>query len=176
MQALPARTFFTLASACLLLGALPGCTTLLATGASEVAAIAGAAGAATVTNSAVVATGVGFGVEGAADAGIKALQRRVRRRQQDAVATVAGSLGEGEVGRWETTASVPFEGDAAGEVVVSRLFGTERFACKEIVFSVETPSPEFLQRDFYTTTVCRDGERWRWASAEPATSRWGALQ
>ena len=24
--------------------------------------------------------------------------------------------------------------------------------------------------------VCRDGETWKWASAEPATERWGSLQ
>lgn len=29
---------------------------------------------------------------------------------------------------------------------------------------------------FYVATICRDGANWKWASAEPATERWGALQ
>ncbi|WP_347557585.1 hypothetical protein [Robbsia sp. KACC 23696] len=29
---------------------------------------------------------------------------------------------------------------------------------------------------FYVATICRDGATWKWASAEPATERWGALQ
>ena len=32
------------------------------------------------------------------------------------------------------------------------------------------------QSDFYIATICRDADRWKWASAEPATERWGALQ
>jgi hypothetical protein len=33
-----------------------------------------------------------------------------------------------------------------------------------------------LNRAFYTATVCLDGAKWKWASAEPATARWGSLQ
>lgn len=29
---------------------------------------------------------------------------------------------------------------------------------------------------FYVATICLDGTTWKWASAEPATERWGALQ
>ncbi|MBV8524582.1 MAG: hypothetical protein JOY71_21080, partial [Acetobacteraceae bacterium] len=32
------------------------------------------------------------------------------------------------------------------------------------------------RRTFYTTNICLDGTTWRWAAAEPATERWGALQ
>jgi hypothetical protein len=80
------------------------------------------------------------------------------------------------VARWEVRHDVPLEPDRQGEVVVARAFGSDRFRCKEVVFSVETLTEAFIQRDFYTTTICRDGEMWRWASAEPATARWGALQ
>jgi hypothetical protein len=31
-------------------------------------------------------------------------------------------------------------------------------------------------RAFYTATVCRDATQWKWATAEPATERWGAMQ
>ncbi len=76
------------------------------------------------------------------------------------------------------------------------------FTCKEIVFSVDPgkpgpvppasvppasvpstaaqPSPTQVgaaqSRAFYTATVCLDGDRWKWASAEPAVERWGGLQ
>ena len=45
-----------------------------------------------------------------------------------------------------------------------------------VVFSVETEVDHQPQRAFYTATVCQDADRWKWASAEPATERWGALQ
>jgi hypothetical protein len=33
-----------------------------------------------------------------------------------------------------------------------------------------------MHRAFYTANVCLDGKQWKWASAEPATERWGSLQ
>ena len=60
--------------------------------------------------------------------------------------------------------------------VVTRLIGSADFACKEIVFSVDTVEKKTPHRAFYTATVCQDGTTWKWASAEPATARWGALQ
>ncbi len=44
------------------------------------------------------------------------------------------------------------------------------------MFSVDTVADDQPQRAFYTATVCQDGARWKWASAEPATERWGSLQ
>jgi hypothetical protein len=44
------------------------------------------------------------------------------------------------------------------------------------VFSVDTVEKKQPHRAFYTATVCQDGAVWKWASAEPATARWGALQ
>ena len=45
-----------------------------------------------------------------------------------------------------------------------------------MVFSVDRATKAGPDRAFYTTMVCRDGAAWKWASAEPATERWGALQ
>jgi hypothetical protein len=43
-------------------------------------------------------------------------------------------------------------------------------SCKGIAFSVETGEspPTSLT---YTTDVCRNGDRWKWALAEPAVER-----
>jgi hypothetical protein len=61
-------------------------------------------------------------------------------------------------------------------VTVSRLIGGTELSCKEIVFSVDATRDGAAVSAFYVATICRDGTRWRWATAEPATSRWGSLQ
>lgn len=164
------------ALACLFPLAFSGCGAVLSQGTADVAAIGGATAAAAVTDSAALATGIGLGVEGLASAGLELVQRRVHQTEQEAIAAAAGPLGAGELGRWGSRQRSPLEPGRQGEVVVARAFGSERFRCKEVVFSVEELTEQFVQRDFYTTTICQDGEVWRWASAEPATSRWGALQ
>ena len=74
------------------------------------------------------------------------------------------------------------EDDEHGQVVVTRDIGNAAFTCREIVFSVDTTADSQPRRAFYTAMVCRDGAcwkdgaRWKWASAEPATERWGSLQ
>jgi len=50
------------------------------------------------------------------------------------------------------------------------------FDCKEIIFSVETTIHKKPHSAFYIADICRDGAAWTWATAEPATARWGALQ
>jgi hypothetical protein len=35
---------------------------------------------------------------------------------------------------------------------------------KEIVFSVDCAGKECATREFYTATVCRDGNAWKWAT------------
>ncbi len=67
-------------------------------------------------------------------------------------------------------------GGGGGEVTVSRVISSGALDCKEIVFSVESGGALAPDRTFYTAAICRDGAAWRWASAEPATERWGALQ
>ncbi|WP_185595294.1 hypothetical protein [Burkholderia ubonensis] len=46
------------------------------------------------------------------------------------------------------------------------------------MFSVDAPAKTDVaaQSAFFVATICRDGPVWKWASAEPATERWGALQ
>jgi hypothetical protein len=68
------------------------------------------------------------------------------------------------------------EPNERGQVAVSRVISTGALECKEIVFSVDIGPVERPRRGFYIAAVCRDGETWKWASAEPATERWGSLQ
>lgn len=155
---------------------LSGCGSLFREGAADLAGVAGAGVAAAVTDSAAGAAAIGLGVRTLAREGVRYAERRVRRESQDAVAVAAGPLEPGVVAPWSVRHAIPLEDDEAGQVVVSRVFGTETFRCKEVVFSVDTESGGTPRRAVYTTTICRDADAWRWAAAEPTTERWGGLQ
>ena len=155
---------------------LAGCGALLTEGTSDLAGVAGAGAASAVTKDAAVAAAIGLGVRSVASEGLRYAERHVHGHEQDAIAAAAGPLDPGGVARWSISHTLPIEPDAQGDVTVSRAFGAGPIQCKEVVFSVETRRRQAVQRAFYITTVCRDGERWRWASAEPATERWGSLQ
>ncbi|SMG46093.1 hypothetical protein [Paraburkholderia susongensis] len=158
--------------------ALSGCSSLYTEGAVAGAGVAGAAVATQVTSNAAVATGIGLGAVAAARAGVQYSERVVHRNTQNSIATAAGPLDIGAVAPWSITHSFPIEDDEHGRVTVSRLISTGALDCKEIVFSVDqnatrnTPASS----SFFIASICRDGNNWRWASAEPATERWGALQ
>jgi hypothetical protein len=162
----------------LLLAALPlaGCGSFLTEGTADAAGVAGAGVASAVTKNATVGAAIGLGVASAANAGLLYAERRVHRTEQDNIAAVAGVLPEGVVAPWQVSHPIPIERDEHGEVVVSRTFGGADFACKEIVFSVDKGAGAELRREFFTAIICRDGTVWRWATAEPATARWGSLQ
>jgi hypothetical protein len=156
--------------------ALPGCSSILAGSTTEVAGIAGAGIASSVTKSATTATAIGLGVAAGANAGLQYAERRVHRYEQDRIAEAAGGLPPGAAGPWSVTHDIPIEDDEHGKVAVVRDIGAAPLACKEIVFSVETIRDHAPHSAFYTATVCQDGGQWKWASAEPATERWGSLQ
>jgi flavin-binding protein dodecin len=157
-------------------GALSGCGSLLTASTADVAGIAGAGIANAVSKNPAAATGIGLGVAAAANAGLQYAERDVHRVEQDQIAQTAGPLAPGVVGHWSVTHTVPIENDEHGDLVVTRLVGAADFNCKEIVFSVDTIEKQVPKRAFYTATVCQDGANWKWASAEPATARWGSLQ
>jgi hypothetical protein len=156
--------------------ALSGCGSLLTEGTADLAGVAGAGAASAVTKSAAGAAAIGLGVRSLASEALKYTERRIHKNEQDAIAQAAGPLEPGALQTWSIHHIVPIEVDQSGQVVVSRAFGAGSFRCKEIVFSVDNMAREGLLRAFYTATICRDGDTWRWASAEPATERWGGLQ
>lgn len=155
---------------------LAACGPLLTESTSTGAGVVGAGISGAVTHNAAVATGIGLGVNAAAGAALSYTERVVHHAEQAQIARAAGPLAPGEIASWSVSHTIPIEPDEHGEVVVSRVFGQPGFTCKEIVFSIEHGTGPELKRDFYTTDICRDGDRWAWASAEPATERWGGLQ
>ena len=155
---------------------LSACGSILVGGTQEAAGIAGAGVASAITKSATIATGIGLGVAAGANAGLQYAERKVHGHEQDRIAEAAGAIAPGGVGPWNVEHDFPIEDDEHGEVAVIRTVGSKAIECKEIVFSVDTVADHRPQRSFYTATVCHDGPRWKWASAEPATERWGSLQ
>jgi hypothetical protein len=157
---------------------LSGCNSLYSEGATTGAGIAGAALAAKVTTNAAVATGIGLGAVAGAKAGVQYSQRVAHTFAQDQIARAAGPLEVGAVAPWSVTHTLPIEDDERGRVTVSRTISNGALDCKEIVFSVDTAANKDTpaQSNFYVASICRDGGNWKWASAEPATGRWGALQ
>lgn len=155
---------------------LGGCNSFLTAGTADAAGVAGAGIAGAVTKDATVGAAIGLGVASVANAGLQYTERRMHRTEQDRIAETAGALAVGVVGTWSVAHTVPIEPNEGGAVVVSRTIGGPDFTCREIVFSVDGGTAAAPQRAFYTATVCRDGDHWKWASAEPATERWGSLQ
>lgn len=174
-RATPARVVLAVIATAALLS---GCNSLYSEGATAGAGIAGAAIASKVTNNAAVATGIGLGAVAGARAGVQYTQRVAHRYTQEQIAKAAGPLDVGGVAPWSTHHSFPIEDDEQGRVTVSRMISIGPLDCKEIVFAVDTPTKadKAAQSAFYVATICRDGPVWKWASAEPATERWGALQ
>jgi hypothetical protein len=151
---------------------LTSCGPVLTATTSDLAGVAGAGVANSITKSAAAATAIGLGVASGASAGLQYVERRVHQAEQDSIAATAGPLAPGAVAAWKVEHDVPIEPDEHGQLAVVRTLGNADFSCKEIVFSVD----EKKTRAFYTATVCQDGSIWKWASAEPATERWGSLQ
>ncbi|AUH53462.1 hypothetical protein CXB49_00155 [Chromobacterium sp. ATCC 53434] len=158
--------------------ALNGCSSVYSESATTGAGIVGAALAAKVTRNAAVATGIGLGVVAATKAGVQYSERVAHTYAQDSIANVAGPLRVGTIAHWSVVHSVPIEDDEHGRVTVSRLISDGALDCKEIVFSIDQDAKRDAATSsaFYVAAICHDGTTWKWASAEPATERWGALQ
>ena len=153
-----------------------GCAAVVNTASSEIAGVGGAAVATAVTSNGAVATGIGLAVQAATRAGVQYAQRRVHASVQNEIARAAGALQVGDVGRWHIDPAGALEREQQGRVTVSRIISTTALQCKEAVFSVDYIEKAEPRSAFYVAIVCQDGERWKWASAEPSTDRWDGLQ
>ncbi len=159
-------------------------------GCSALGGISGAvvgAGAGTASGNPGVGIAVAIAVKTAIDAVQRKFDRYWQREEQDSIAAQIGTLDVGAQGPWQVRHVVPYE-DKQGQVRVLRAFSTPLADCKEALFTVEDdpdaapaeseppqPAPPPQPPQQYLTTVCKNGEGWRWALAEPAVPRWGTL-
>ena len=161
----PARVLLPLA-----LTALGGCRL---TG-DLVSAAAGGASAAATGNPAV-GIAVGVAVHSGIDATVSYIVRTRQRAEQDSIAGVVATMKVGERRPWKIEHDIPI-GNEHGEVQVIRAIDNPLTPCKELLFSVESGRDPDLNRAWYTTQACQQGDQWKWALAEPTIERWGSLQ
>jgi len=145
---------------------LSGCKDL-----ATIAGIAGGSATGAATGNPAVGVAVGIGVSAGGDFLARYIARTRRGAEQDVIAAAAGALPVGGRARWAIHHTIPI-GNEHGDLEVVDLITTPIAVCKQVVFSVVDGSAH----DLYAADVCRDPRRWKWATAEPAVSRWGFLQ
>ncbi len=143
-------------------------------GGELVAAAAGGASGAATANPAV-GIAVGVAVNSGIDATFSYIGRKWHQGEQDALAAEVATMRAGESRPWAVHHIVPI-GNEHGQVAVTRDIVTPLTTCKELVFSVQSGRGPQSDDEWYSTQVCQDGARWKWALAEPATERWASLQ
>lgn len=169
----------------------PGLSLMLAAGAaascvfmSGCGSIGAAAGAAAgvstgvVTSNPAIGFGVGIVVQAATDEAIARLMKRLHSDQQIAIATTAGDLPIGDEKTWSVKHTLPVE-NGHGNVRVLREFTSALATCREFAFSVADGNKADAHQDWFVAQACKgndNGGAWKWASAEPAVTRWGNLQ
>jgi hypothetical protein len=79
------------------------------------------------------------------------------------------------VAPWKIEHDIPI-GNEHGDVMVADMIDNALTRCKKVVFTVIDGDKPDSPRGRFVTTVCHDGQVWKWAEAEPATERWGSLQ
>jgi hypothetical protein len=151
---------------------------IILSGCRFVGELAGAAaGGATAAASAnpLVGVAVGVAVNSAIDAGTNYITRKRQQAEQDAIAAEVATMTVGDRRPWKIRHDIPI-GNEHGEVEVTRVIATPIAMCKELLFSVDSGSGDQPKRAWYATQTCEQGQRWKWALAEPAVERWGFLQ
>ncbi|MGK9170600.1 hypothetical protein KXR53_30155 [Inquilinus limosus] len=144
---------------------------------ADVSGIATGGTVGAITANPVVGYSVGMGTRAAVAAGVKSVMRGLHRDEQDVIAGVAGRMRPGETQLWRVEHDLPFGyADENGAVQVTRLIETPLVTCKEILVTVEEGEGTKATRGITVGTICRQGETWKWSSAEPAVERWGFLQ
>jgi hypothetical protein len=146
--------------------ALSGCTGLADVAGTTSAVLSGAA-----TGNPAVAIGVGGVVRGSIAAVSKANARSEARQTHGLITAVAGALEPGQAGTWHE--SHTFSHDVSGRVEVIRVIHSPLATCKEIAFSIDGDEDQIVP---YRGAICSTRGEWRWAMAEPSTSRWSVLR
>jgi len=163
----------------------PAATSLLAAAALSLAGCAGAADIAGVVTGSTVAlvsanpavgVGAGLAVRAGTTTAVNWVFRRRHRYAQDEIASVIGRMAPGEVRPWRIDYSIPV-GNAHGEIRLVRTIDSTLASCREALFSVveAEQAGRVTSQQWFVVTACRGDEGWKWASAEPATGRWGSL-
>jgi hypothetical protein len=142
---------------------------------AQIAAVVSGGAAGGVTGSPAVGFLVGVAVDAGATYAIRYYGRARQGAEQDAIAEVAGELPVGTEAAWKIEHDIPI-GNEHGQLWVVRVIDTPLATCKELAFSVDEGEGAKLKRAWFTSDICKQAQRWKWGSAEPAVERWGFLQ
>ncbi|MCI0752768.1 hypothetical protein [Teichococcus vastitatis] len=157
---------------------LAGCEN--ATSGQNAGAAAGGVGGIAVgglTSNPAVGYAVGLGIRTVVDYTLSSWFRSLRSEEQDAIAAEASRLAPGQAQAWKVEHGLPFGWrDTGGRMEVTRVIETPLASCREVLFSLLPDGPEAPPAGVFAATACRQSRGWKWASAEPAVDRWGALQ
>lgn len=151
-------------SACSTVGGLAGTVAGIASG--------------SFTSNPAIGIAVSVSVKAATDAGIKNLLRSLQQDEQDEIAALAGMMQQGEVRPWQVRHKIPY-GNNQGDMQIIRSIVTPLASCKEVMFTVDDAKAAAVSdgtaRTWFAAHVCLQENGWKWANAEPAVERWGAL-
>src|ERR1700744_1830212 len=150
----------------------------LTSGCGSIGAAAGAVAGVTtgiVSSNPAIGIGVGIAVQAATDEAVNREMKSLHGDQQDAIAIAAGDSTIGQSRPWRVKHTLPIE-NGHGEVKVLREFNNALATCKGSAFSVADGDEPDAHRDWFVASACKQTNGWKWASAEPAVSRWGNLQ
>ena len=115
-------------------------------------------------------------MQAATDSAFQTIFRGMQADEQDRIAAIAGGMRRGQQSTKDIRHELPFS-DERGELRVVGAAANPLTPCKEVLSSVAGSSQEAPTRRWFVTQNCRQPDgRWRWAAAEPAVARWGALQ
>lgn len=130
-----------------------------------------------LTSNPAVGYAIGLGLRTAVSAALSNWFRGLRHDEQEAIATAAGEMQPGESRPWKIGHGLPFHWqDSEGRMAVTRVIENPLADCREVLFSIAGEKPDDPPEGAFIATTCHQAEGWKWASAEPAVERWGALQ
>ena len=158
--------------------ALPLAAVLLLAGcnaAPQIAALVTGSAAGAATANPALGFAVGVATDAGANYAFRWFSRSRQGAEQDAIAEVAGDLPVGTKADWKIEHTIPI-GDEHGQLRVVRAIDSPLATCKELAFSVDEGKGDKLERSWFTTSICKQADTWKWAAAEPAVERWGFLQ
>jgi hypothetical protein len=149
---------------------LSGCASVARVSAVVTGGVAGAA-----SGSPAVGFAVGVATDAAANWAVRYVSRVRQGAEQDAIANVAGQMPMGAEADWKIEHTIPI-GNEHGRLRIVRPIDTQLATCREIAFSVDTGEGPKRKGAWFIGNICQDAQHWKWASAEPAVTRWGYLQ
>ena len=148
---------------------LPGCVAL-----GDVAGVTVAIASGTFTHDPAISLVLAISAKAATDEAGKTVARNAQRAEQDEIAAMGATLTSGEIGHWEVKHRLPPR-SVHGEVRLIRIIDSTLAKCRELLFSVAQDGGD-APASWFITTACWNGEKWKWAAAEPAVERWGSLE